>query len=128
MIKFLEEQILAELEACGVNLSGVLQRFMGNKSIYMKMLPLVIKDTSFAALKEALLENNYEKAFAQAHTLKGVAGNLGFDNVLESLVPLVEILRQTDTVSSHIEEIEGCMAKVAVEYDKILKILGSMEM
>ena len=123
----MEEKILSELEACGVNLSGVLQRFMGNKAIYMKMLPLVIKDTSFAGLKEALLEKDYGKAFAQAHTLKGVAGNLGFDNVLENLVPLVEILRQTDTAASHVDEIEDYIEKVAVEYAKVLKILESME-
>ena len=122
----MEEQILSELEACGVNLSGVLQRFMGNKAIYMKMLPLVIKDTSFAGLKEALLEKDYKKAFAQAHTLKGVAGNLGFDNVLESLVPMVEILRQTDTADSHLAEIDSYMEKVNVEYGKVLKILESL--
>ena len=109
-----------------MNLSGVLQRFMGNKAIYMKMLPLVIKDTSFAGLKEALLEKDYKKAFAQAHTLKGVAGNLGFDNVLESLVPMVEILRQTDTADSHETEIDSYMEKVTVEYGKVLKILEGL--
>ncbi len=123
----MEEKILSELEACGVNLSGVLQRFMGNKGIYMKMLPLVKKDTSFAGLKEALLKEDYKKAFEQAHTLKGVAGNLGFDNVLESLVPVVEILRQTDSAASHVDEIEKYMENVAVEYDKILKILENLE-
>ena len=123
----LEEQILSELEACGVNLSGVLQRFMGNKAIYIKMLPLVLKDTSFIGLKEALLEKDYKKAFGQAHTLKGVAGNLGFDNVLESLVPMVEILRQTDTADSHLAEIDSYMEKVTVEYGKVLKILESLK-
>ena len=123
----MEEQILSELEACGVNLSGVLQRFMGNKAIYIKMLPLVLKDTSFIGLKEALLEKDYKKAFGQAHTLKGVAGNLGFDNVLESLVPMVEILRQTDTADSHLAEIDSYMEKVTVEYGKVLKILESLK-
>lgn len=122
----MEEKILSELEACGVNLSGVLQRFMGNKAIYMKMLPLVLKDTSYTGLKEALLEKDYGKAFAQAHTLKGVAGNLGFDNVLESLKPMVELLRQTDTAASHVGEIEAYMEKVVVEYEKVLKILESL--
>lgn len=124
----MEEQILSELEACGVNLSGVLQRFMGNKAIYMKMLPLVIKDTSFLGLKEAILEKDYKKAFGQAHTLKGVAGNLGFDNVLEGLVPLVEILRQTDTAASHTAEIDTYMEKVTVEYGNVLKILEGLNL
>lgn len=122
----MEEQILSELEACGVNLSGVLQRFMGNKAIYMRMLPLVKKDTSFIGLKEALSEKDYKKAFEQAHTLKGVAGNLGFDNVLTNLVPMVELLRDTDNASSRAAEIEAYMEKVVVDYEKIEKILESL--
>ncbi len=122
----MEEKILSELEACGVNLSGVLQRFMGNKAIYMKMLPLVMKDTSFAGLKEALSEKDYKRAFEQAHTLKGVAGNLGFDNVLESLEPMVELLRNTETAANHAEEIEDYMKKVVVAYEKVIAILETM--
>ncbi len=120
------ENILLELEQCGVNLSEVLKRFMGNKAIYMKMLLLVKKDTSFAGLKEALLEKNYEKAFEQAHTLKGVAGNLGFDNVLENLTPMVELLRDVDNVPSHIEKIESYMEKLRMDYEKIEKILEAL--
>ena len=86
-----------------------------------------LKKYNLKGLKEALLEKDYGKAFAQAHTLKGVAGNLGFDNVLENLVPLVEILRQTDTAALHVDEIEDYIEKIAVEYTKILKILESME-
>ena len=121
-----EENILLELEQCGVGLSAVLERFMGNKAIYMKMLLLVKKDTSFAGLKEALLEKDYKKAFEQGHTLKGVAGNLGFDKVLENLTPMVELLRDADSAPFHAEEIEGYMEKLMADYEKIEKILEKL--
>ena len=38
-------------------------------------------------------EKNAEEAFKCAHTIKGLCGNLGFDNLLEADVPLVEKLR-----------------------------------
>ena len=78
-------------------------------------------------LQNALLAKDYESAFAQAHTLKGVAGNLGFDNVLESLAPMVELLRDSENASKHVEEIERYMEQVTVSYEKILKILEMLQ-
>lgn len=50
-------------------------------------------DGSFNALKEALASSAQEEAFRAAHTLKGVAQNLGFTALYEKASAVTEVLR-----------------------------------
>ena len=61
-----------------------------------------------------LEEENLEAAFRAAHTLKGVAQNMGFDNLAESSSILTEALRSRK-VMPYAEQIEG----VCEDYNKI---------
>ena len=48
---------------------------------------------SFSQLQSTLEEKNVEEAFRAAHTLKGVAQNLGFTPLYEATATLTEVLR-----------------------------------
>lgn len=50
-------------------------------------------DGSYALLKSSLESGNQEEAFRAAHTLKGVAQNLGFTALYEKASAVTEILR-----------------------------------
>ena len=50
-------------------------------------------DPSFAQLREAVAASDWESAFRAAHTLKGVAQNLGFDALYRASSALTEHLR-----------------------------------
>ncbi|MDE6585171.1 MAG: Hpt domain-containing protein [Clostridia bacterium] len=50
-------------------------------------------DGSYALLKQSLSGGNQEEAFRAAHTLKGVAQNLGFNALYEKAAAVTEILR-----------------------------------
>ena len=50
-------------------------------------------DPSFAQLREAVAAADWERAFRAAHTLKGVAQNLGFDALYRASSALTEHLR-----------------------------------
>lgn len=50
-------------------------------------------DGSFGALKDALARGAAEEAFRAAHTLKGVAQNLGFTALYERASAVTEVLR-----------------------------------
>ena len=65
------------LSAYGVDLNEVMERFVNDEELYYECLNTFIDDPSFDGLHNALLEKEYEAAFHHAHTLKGVAGNLG---------------------------------------------------
>jgi len=52
-----------------------------------------LSDGTYASLEKALEEENYEVAFREAHTLKGVCLNLGFTKLHDVSDELTEALR-----------------------------------
>ena len=50
-------------------------------------------DPSFAQLREAVAAADWESAFRAAHTLKGVAQNLGLDNLYKVSAALTDAVR-----------------------------------
>ena len=70
-------------DALGGNYEDTVRRLY-NEKLVEKFLFKFEEDPSFENLKKALEEENLEAAFRAAHTLKGVAQNMGFDNLAES--------------------------------------------
>ena len=76
-------------------------------------------DKSFGQLKAALESGDRENAFLEAHTLKGVAQNLGFTPLYEAAHRLTENLRPENGKAAF-EEIRAAFAGVNEAYDKII--------
>lgn len=76
----------------GESFEEVLGR-LGMESRIIKYLGLFIHDPSFNELKEAFANNDAKTAFRAAHTLKGVAANLGLNKLSASSSELTEDLR-----------------------------------
>lgn len=89
----LKENIFAD---AGIDVKGLIQRFMGNEALAERFLKKFISDESFDKLKTAIEEGNCEDAFKAVHTLKGVAGNLGLMVIFESADRMTEKLRAGD--------------------------------
>lgn len=89
-----EEPIWGLLKENGVNVDKALERMKGNKEAYKNFLKEFFEDPDFEALQESIEAQSAKDAFDYAHGLKGMAGNLGLDNVHSQISILVEILRQ----------------------------------
>ncbi len=83
-----------QLLAAGIDLNSTLERFMNNEDLYEKFLLKFLEDENFAELKENVKAKSYEKAFANAHTLKGVCANLGLDPLYSILVPMLNKIKE----------------------------------
>ena len=59
-------------------------------------------DESYNTLCEAMAQQNRTEAFRAAHTLKGVAANLGFTRLMNSASQLTEALRPEGAAVSQI--------------------------
>ena len=59
-------------------------------------------DDSYAALCAAVAQQDRGEAFRAAHTLKGVAANLGFTRLMQSSSRLTEALRPESAVVSQV--------------------------
>lgn len=109
------------LASLGMNLDQTLARFVGNEALLFRFLGRFADDKTFSQLTDAMASGDREQAFHAAHTLKGVAGNLGLDNLFNAVSPLVEALRAEVAADT------GAMyAKVKTAYETALSIIQGL--
>jgi len=87
------DQYRSQLEQNGADVQTTVKRFMGNEAMYERFLGKFLKDENYAKLIRELEQKNYEEAFKCAHTLKGVAANLGLTPIYTASSELTELLR-----------------------------------
>ena len=104
------EQVYKNMDSDYASVKDRLQ----NDALIEKFLIKFLADESYANILKNLEAQNLEEAFRAAHTLKGVAQNMGFDNLAESSSILTEALRSRK-VMPYAEQIEG----VCEDYNKI---------
>ena len=68
-------------------------RRLCSESFVLRFVKKYPANPSFDELCEAVDRSDWESAFRAAHTLKGVAQNLGFDRLYAVSVPLTEAMR-----------------------------------
>ena len=90
---------IEKLRELGANVDEGLERCMGMEDFYLEMIELGLSDDRFEDLGKALEEGNLDRAFEDAHALKGVVGNLALTPLYETVSEITENLRtkvQTD--------------------------------
>ena len=80
-----------------------------------------LQDDSFPNLKKALEAQDAPTAFRAAHTLKGVAQNLGFTLLYEATATLTEVLR-----AGNLPEDDNMMNAVAKEYERTVAAIEQL--
>ena len=83
----------AAFEAYGADYDGTMRRFLGNEAMYLRVLGMLPRDGSVNRLGDALESGDLGGAFEAAHSLKGVARNLGLDPLYKAACAVVEPLR-----------------------------------
>lgn len=68
-----------DLENLGVDATRAIERFCGNSELYLKFLNKFPDEKTFAELVKVVQEGDLKSAENAAHTLKGVAANLGLN-------------------------------------------------
>ena len=75
------------------DLSGALARFGGSEALLLRFLRRLPEDKTFAELSAAVTSNDLPGVERAAHTLKGVAANLGLEALQASSDALVVAVR-----------------------------------
>ncbi len=86
--------LLDELGGYGADIQDGLNRFANHSALYEKMLkkfPDAVKKTEVNSYFQA---GDYETALANAHTLKGMTGNLSLTPLYTAYTDVVALLRQ----------------------------------
>jgi len=84
---------LDDLEAYGANTQEGLQRCMGVKSLYLRLVESIKTEDRFDRLAQAIDEGRLSDAFDAAHALKGVLGNLSLTPLQRPMEEITELLR-----------------------------------
>ncbi len=81
----------------GINMEWALERLAGKKSLYVSLLRDFVKDNknSIDEIQDAL-RTDKEKAERIAHTLKGLAGNIGALGLFEAAKSLEKAIREDE--------------------------------
>ncbi len=82
-----------ELKQYDVNVAEAVGRFMGMEAIYEKTLKKFPGAVESHEVEMYIKSGNTETATANAHTLKGVTGNLSMTKLYDGYVEIVSLLR-----------------------------------
>lgn len=94
--------LIEQLQTYGADIKGAMSRFLDDEELYDSCFTAFLEDPCFAQLGQALEKKDDQEAFDAAHTLKGVAGNMGLTPMYEAISDLVESLRKEE--HSHLQE------------------------
>ncbi len=106
----------AALIAAGIDVDSVMQRFMGSERLTEKFMKRFADDVTFSQLEKAVVDGDSEEAFRAAHTLKGVAGNLGMTELFDRTSEMTEKFRAHDMTTAAED-----FASLKTIYDRILQ-------
>jgi CheY-like chemotaxis protein/HPt (histidine-containing phosphotransfer) domain-containing protein/two-component sensor histidine kinase len=96
----------------GVEIATGLKRVAGNVRLYRSLLDQFVAKQSDAdvQIKASLEKGDRESAERLAHTLKGVAGNIGIDGVQQAAARVEKAIRENDpAVSTFLSELRSIM-------------------
>ncbi len=105
-------------EAYGGNYDNTLGRFLGNESMYLRLLKMFFQDENMCLLGTAIENQEWRAAFEAAHTLKGVTGNMGLDPLYDAVCNIVEPLRLDDGDTDY----TALYQIIQQEYEKVTQL------
>jgi HPt (histidine-containing phosphotransfer) domain-containing protein len=112
----------------GFDLAVGLERLMGNKRLYRKLLvDFGTKYTETAReIREAIDVNDFEKAHSLVHNLKGLAGNLEAKDLQAATVEMEKLVKgqSKETVSEN--ELEDKMVELENALDQALEAVHTL--
>lgn len=116
--------VLEALRGAGVDTEATIYRFGGNQILLEKFVRKFPHDETYSSLMAAVKVDNVEKMKNFAHTLKGTAANLGFEELSNRCAALVSALRNG---SISVDVTEPLVEKIKQEYKKIIDIILRIE-
>ena len=98
----------------GIDTKTALIRIGGNKSVYKKILEKFVSSQSSVPreIKAALQENNFEQAKLLVHSLKGVSGNIGANQLHQQTEHLETLIKQKAVSDTALEKLDNELMQV----------------
>lgn len=82
-----------KLNRYGAKTDEGMARCLNNEAIYFRLIGMAVGDAAFEKLEDGIKNGDLDEAFAAAHALKGVLGNLALEPMYRPVMELTELLR-----------------------------------
>ncbi len=107
--------MIKRLQEAGVDVEASVNRFSGNEALYLRFIEKFRQDKTYSQLCEAHQKSDHDQLLTAAHTLKGVAANLGMNALSDACAGLVQKLRAGETGA-----LDEAYSKVVRQYEAII--------
>ena len=114
----MQQAQLEILRNYGMDAEATIARFCGNEPLMLRFLTGFPSDKTMQSLRDAAASSDREAMMIAAHSLKGLAGNLGLTPLFEASGELMSALRHTE------DDVTALYDKVCAEYDQALAMLA----
>ena len=106
----------------GSDVGPVLSR-LSNEKLVKRLLGKYPADKNYGLLEEGMAKKDYDQAFNAAHTIKGVASNLGFDELQAAASEMSEAFKK-----KQYDGLEEMFARVSKAHQSILSGIEQTEL
>ena len=110
----------------GGSYESVRQRISSDE-IIKKFVIKFLSEPSYRNLCDNFEKGDYVEAFRAAHSLKGVAANLGFNRLQGSVSELTELLRNSEGIQIDTEACKGLLVRVTEDYKQVVEAIMKLE-
>lgn len=110
--------LLEELSNLGVDINDGLNRLMNNKGIYEKLLKKLPEAINQQKVLPFIDSGDIETATRNAHTIKGVTGNLSITPLYTAYTEIVNLLR-----AEKIDEARSLYVNILPAQEKIIEVI-----
>ena len=100
-----------------------IKRRLGNEDLIARLSIKFLSAKEHSEIGAAIGERDWEKAFLNAHTLKGVALNLGYNDLAKATSNLTELLRPRKVDNPR--EADRLYLSVTSEYNKVINAINA---
>lgn len=105
----------------GIDYPLAIERFGGNDELYEKLVFRILDDSHCQALHQKLDEGDAQAAYAEAHKLKGIAGNLSCVALYAAAAKVSEALRNGDLADARAD-----LPEVDTAYQEVMDVLHEL--
>ncbi|MDR0987827.1 MAG: Hpt domain-containing protein [Ruminococcus sp.] len=125
----MQSEFISALTEVGVDVKSALSRMLNKEEMYKKFLRKFREDTNIISLKDTIegsdsfTSEQCEKIFHYAHTVKGVAGNLGLTDVYNESSYISEATRNG---SADAGDLKAHLVTLFDYYNKLIAVLDKV--
>ena len=96
------------------------KRVMNNGKLYAKLLTKFRDGTKLDGLIDSAAAQDWEKAQAAAHTIKGIAANLSLIELFNQSLDVETQIKGKSLRDESLESLKSCFAETLTEVEKVI--------